>query len=211
MIDFYIKLLYTYQQLFYKGRVFMYSAYMVVIAAVVVFILLLIYFYNKIINLRNRADEAFSGIDVQYKKRFDLIPNLVQTVQEYMTYEKDTLNHLTELRTKALSGNVSQDEYIKLSEEADKLVKTIMVSAENYPDLKASKNMEILQRSLNEVEEQLAASRRAYNAAVRDLNNGVQMIPTNFFASILHITTREYIEIPANERENVNIRDLFNK
>lgn len=185
--------------------------YMIIIAAVVVFILLLIYFYNKIINLRNRADEAFSGIDVQYKKRFDLIPNLVQTVQEYMTYEKETLNHLTELRTKALSGSISQDEYIKLSEEADKLVKNIIVSAENYPDLKASKNMEMLQRSLNEVEEQLAASRRAYNAAVRDLNNGVQMIPTNFFASILHITTREYIDIPENEKENWNVADLFNK
>lgn len=183
----------------------------ILLVVIVIFILLLVYFYNKMINLRNRADEAFSGIDVQYKKRFDLIPNLVSTVKEYMVYEKDTLNHLTELRTKALSGNISQDEYIKLSEEADKLLKNIMISVENYPDLKASKNMEMLQRSLNEVEEQIAASRRAYNVAVRNLNNGVQMIPTNFFASIMNITTREYIEIPENEKENVNVADLFNK
>lgn len=182
-----------------------------VIAVLVFFLFLIFYFYNTMVNLRNRTDEAFSAIDVQLKKRFDLIPNLVATVKEYMVYEKDTLNRITELRAKALNGNVSQDEYIKLSEETDKLLKSIIVSVENYPELKASANMEMLQRSLNEVEDQIAASRRAYNAAVRNLNNGVQMIPTNIFASLMNIKTRAYLETPDNERENVSVSDLFNK
>lgn len=180
-------------------------------AAVVIFLLIILYYYNKMINLRNRADEAFSGIDVQLKKRFDLIPNLVASVKEYMVYEKETLNKLTELRVKALSTEISPDEKIKLSEQAGSLLKNILVSVENYPELKASANMELLQRSLNEVEEQLSASRRTYNAAVRNLNNGVQMIPTNIFASIMNIKTRAYIDIPDAEKNNVNISNLFNK
>lgn len=180
-------------------------------AAVVIFLLIILYYYNKMINLRNRADETFSGIDVQLKKRFDLIPNLVASVKEYMVYEKETLNKLTELRVKALSADISPDEKIKLSEQAGSLLKNILVSVENYPALKASANMELLQRSLNEVEEQLSASRRTYNAAVRNLNNGVQMIPTNIFASIMNIKTRAYIDIPDAEKNNVNISNLFNK
>ena len=148
---------------------------------------------------------------MQLKKRFDLIPNLVASVKEYMVYEKETLNKLTELRVKALGTDISPDEKIKLSEQAGSLLKNILVSVENYPELKASANMELLQRSLNEVEEQLSASRRTYNAAVRNLNNGVQMIPTNIFAFIMNIKTRTYIDIPDAEKNNVNISNLFNK
>ena len=148
---------------------------------------------------------------MQLKKRFDLIPNLVSTVQEYMKYEKDTLNQLTELRTQALKGNISHDELIGLSQKAESMLKSIMVSVENYPELKASANMELLQRSLNETEDQIAASRRAYNIAVRELNNAVDMIPTNIFASMLNIKRREFIEIKEQERENVNVSQLFKK
>ena len=143
------------------------------------------------------------------KKHFDLIPNLVSTVQEYMKYEKDTLNQLTELRTQALKGNISHDELMGLSEKAESMLKSIMVSVENYPELKASANMELLQRSLNETEDQIAASRRAYNIAVRELNNAVDMIPTNIFASMLNIKRGEFIEIKEQERENVNIFRAF--
>ena len=169
---------------------------------IILFVLICFYFYNKVINLRNRAEEAESGIDVQLKKRFDLIPNLVSTVQEYMKYEKDTLNQLTELRTQALKGNISHDELMDLSQKAESMLKSIMVSVENYPELKASANMELLQRSL---------SRRAYNIAVRELNNAVDMIPTNIFASMLNIKRREFIEIKEQERENVNVSQLFKK
>ena len=187
-------------------------AFLVVFLIIIIlFVLICFYFYNKVINLRNRADEAESGIDVQLKKRFDLIPNLVSTVQEYMKYEKDTLNQLTELHTQALKGNISHDELIGLSEKAESMLKSIMVSVENYPELKASANMELLQRSLNETEDQIAASRRAYNIAVRELNNAVDMIPTNIFASMLNIKRREFIEIKEQERENVNVSQLFKK
>lgn len=178
---------------------------------IILFVLICFYFYNKVINLRNRADEAESGIDVQLKKRFDLIPNLVSTVQEYMKYEKDTLNQLTELRTQALKGNISHDELMDLSQKAESMLKSIMVSVENYPELKASANMELLQRSLNETEDQIAASRRAYNIAVRELNNGVDMIPTNIFASMLNIKRREFIEIKEQEKENLNVSELFKR
>lgn len=187
-------------------------AFLVVFLIIIIlFVLICFYFYNKVINLRNRAEEAESGIDVQLKKRFDLIPNLVSTVQEYMKYEKDTLNQLTELRAQALKGNISHDELMGLSEKAESILKSIMVSVENYPELKASANMELLQRSLNETEDQIAASRRAYNIAVRELNNAVDMIPTNIFASMLNIKRREFIEIKEQERENVNVSQLFKK
>lgn len=187
-------------------------AFLVVFLIIIIlFVLICFYFYNKVINLRNRAEEAESGIDVQLKKRFDLIPNLVSTVQEYMKHEQDTLTKLTELRTQALKGNVSHDELMGLSEKAESMLKSIMVSVENYPELKASANMELLQRSLNETEEQIAASRRAYNIAVRELNNAVDMIPTNIFASMLNIKRREFIEIKEQERENVNVSELFKR
>ena len=187
-------------------------AFLVVFLIIIIlFVLICFYFYNKVINLRNRAEEAESGIDVHLKKRFDLIPNLVSTVQEYMKYEKDTLNQLTELRTQALKGNISHDELMGLSEKAESMLKSIMVSVENYPELKASANMELLQRSLNETEDQIAASRRAYNIAVRELNNAVDMIPTNIFASMLNIKRGEFIEIKEQERENVNVSQLFKK
>lgn len=187
-------------------------AFLVVFLIIIIlFVLICFYFYNKVINLRNRAEEAESGIDVQLKKRFDLIPNLVSTVQEYMKHEQDTLTKLTELRTQALKGNVSHDELMGLSEKAESMLKSIMVSVENYPELKASANMELLQRSLNETEDQIAASRRAYNIAVRELNNAVDMIPTNIFASMLNIKRREFIEIKEQERENVNVSELFKR
>ena len=177
----------------------------VVIAAVIIFILLIFYFYNKIINLRNRADEAFSGIDVQYKKRFDLIPNLVQTVKEYMTYEKDTLNHLTELRTKALSGSISQDEYIKLSEEVDKLVKSIIVSAENYPDLKASEQYLNLQNNLSKIESELQAARRIYNIEVTNYNKAIKVVPKNIVANRFGFKEEELFEIEEKKKENIKV------
>ncbi len=183
-----------------------------IIFGVMIFVFgILFYFYNKMINLKNLVEEAYSGIEVQMKKRFDLIPNLVSSVKEYMVYERDVLNKLTNLRTNALSGNISHDEYINLSNEAGRLLKSIMVSVENYPDLKAGSNMELLQRSLNEVEEQLAASRRAYNNAVKELNNGIEMVPTNIFAYIMRISKRNYLEIQEYEKENINISDLFHK
>lgn len=187
------------------------STVIIVLAVIILFIIICFSYYNKMVNLRNRALEAESGIDVQLKKRFDLIPNLVSTVQEYMKHEQATLTKLTELRSQAQKSDISHGELMSLSDKAGDMLKSIMVSVENYPELKASNNMELLQRSLNEVEEQIAASRRAYNIAIRELNNAVDMIPTNIFASMLKIERREFIEIKEQERENVNVSELFKR
>ena len=130
--------------------------------------------YNSLVDKKNQVENAFGGMDVQLKKRYDLIPNLISSVKTYMRHESDTLTEITELRTKALSGGLSNDDKVDLDNKITSKLGGIMVAVENYPDLKASDNFIQLQRSLNEVEEQISASRRSYNASVTDLNNGIE-------------------------------------
>lgn len=165
--------------------------------------------YNRFIRLRNMADKAFSTIDVMAKKRYDLIPNLVAAVQKYMEHERGTLTSITEMRARAMQGNLSPDERVKLENQITRSLGNIQVAVENYPELKASENFKQLQASLNEVEEQLSASRRAYNAAVTDYNNAVQMFPSNMFALIFRFQSRALLETPEQERQNVNVKELF--
>ena len=156
-------------------------------------------------------DNAFGGMDAQLKKRYDLIPNLISTVQTYMKHEADTLTQITELRAKAVSGEISDNEKVDLDNMITSKLGGIMVAVENYPDLKASENFNQLQRSLNEVEEQISASRRAYNATVTSYNNSVEMFPTNILAGMMKMQCKNVFEIPEAQRENVNVGDLFNK
>jgi LemA protein len=165
--------------------------------------------YNSLVSKRNMADKAFAGIDAMAKKRYDLIPNLVATVQQYMKHESETLTLITGMRAKAVSGNLSQEEKIELEGKISRAVSGIMVAVENYPELKASSNFMQLQGSLNEVEEQLSAARRFYNAAVTDLNNAIEMFPTNIVASMFNFQTRRLFEIPDQERQNVDVKTLF--
>lgn len=165
--------------------------------------------YNSLVSRRNSASKAFASIDAMAKKRYDLIPNLVAAVQQYMKHEKETLTQITEMRARATSGNISDEEKIDLDQKITRAVSGIMVAVENYPDLKASSNFIQLQGSLNEVEEQLSAARRFYNAAVTDLNNAIQMFPTNMVASMFGFRTRELFEISDRERQNVDVKSLF--
>jgi len=167
--------------------------------------------YNSLINKNNQVENAFGGMDAQLKKRYDLIPNLVKSVKTYMKHEAETLTEITELRTKAMSGNISDDEKVSLDNAITSKLGGIMVAVENYPDLKASDNFNQLQRSLNEVEEQISASRRAYNATITSYNNGVEMFPTNILAGIMNMQRKNVFEIPETERENVDVGDLFDK
>ena len=167
--------------------------------------------YNSLINQKNQVENAFGGMDAQLKKRYDLIPNLVSSVKSYMEHEAGTLTQITELRAKAISGDISNDEKVKLDNIITSKLGGIMVAVENYPDLKASENFNQLQRSLNEVEEQISASRRSYNAAVTDYNNGVEMFPTNLIAGMMSFKRKNVFEIPDVQRENVDVEDLFNK
>lgn len=182
-----------------------------VIVFILVFGVLAIVLYNTLIRKKNDVNNAFAGMDALLKKRYDLIPNLVSTVKTYMKHEAETLQKLTELRAKAISGNLSQEERVELETTLDKTLGGIMVAVENYPDLKANQNFLQLQAALNEVEEQISASRRAYNAAVTDYNNAIEMFPTNLMASMMGYKQRKLFEISEEERKNVNVGQLFNK
>jgi LemA protein len=181
----------------------------VLIVVIAIFFLFLIVLYNNLIRKRNEVDNAFGGMDVQLKKRYDLIPNLVATVKQYASHEKELLNQITEMRAKATSGNVSQDEKVQLDNQISAGMKSIMVAVENYPDLKANENFLNLQRTLNEVESQISASRRAYNAVITDYNNSIQTFPGNIMAGMMNMQRKEVFVIPEAERQNVDVKSLF--
>ncbi len=182
----------------------------ITISLIALIFIFFLFSYNSLISRKNMVKNSFAAIDVQLKKRYDLIPNLVATVKQYMEYEKNLLNELTELRAKAISNDISDNEKINLDNQISKSMRSIFAVAENYPDLKASQNMELLQRSLNEVEEQLAAARRSYNAAVTSFNNAIEMFPSNIVAAMMNYKTRTLFETPTAQKENVNINNLFN-
>jgi LemA protein len=184
---------------------------MIVIIAILAAVLIAVFLmYNTLIKKKNDVENAFASIDTLLKKRYDLIPNLVSTVKQYMEHEAGVLTEITELRARATSGQLSQDEEVQLNNQLNKMLGGIMVAVENYPDLKASENFQHLQRTLNEVEEQISAARRAFNAAVTDFNNAVEMFPTNIMAGMMNYSTRELFEATEQERQNVDVKDLFN-
>ena len=183
------------------------------IALVVIGVLGLVFFsmYNGLVGKKNNVENAFSGMDVMLKKRYDLIPNLVSTVKQYMEHEKSTLTEVTALRSKAMSGQLSTDDKIALDNQISKAIGGIMVAMESYPELKANETFLNLQKTLNEVEEQISAARRSYNATVLEYNNATEMIPTNIVAGMMGYKRKAMFEIPDQERSNVNVGDMFNK
>lgn len=171
--------------------------------------LVVIVIYNGLVGKKNQVENAFASIDAMLKKRYDMIPNLVATVKQYATHEQETLTKVTEMRTKALSGGLSDNERIELDNQITKAMGGIMVAVESYPELKANENFLQLQRSLNEVEEQISASRRAFNAAVTDYNNAIEMFPSSILAGMMNYKRKALFEIPEAERANVDVGKLF--
>lgn len=180
-----------------------------VMVIVVVVLLVVISIFNSLTNRKNQVANAFGTIDVQLKNRYDLIPNLVATVQQYAAHEKELLSKITELRSKALGQNVTPDDRVGLDNQISSVLSGLMVAVENYPDLKANQNFIDLQRALNEVESQIAAARRAYNAAVTDYNNAIEMFPGNLMAGMMLLKTKQVFAATEAERENVNVKNLF--
>ncbi|MBU6333382.1 MAG: LemA family protein [Chloroflexi bacterium] len=176
--------------------------------AVVVGLVILV-MYNGLIGKKNAVDQAYSSVDVMLKKRYDLIPNLVSAVQAYLSHERGLLTELTELRSRAMGATASPDARVVAENQLSSVLGRVMVVAEAYPDLKASDNFVQLQASLNEIEEQLSAARRAYNAAVTDLNNAIEMVPTNIIAGMMQLRRRELFAAAETERANVNVGQLF--
>lgn len=185
------------------------TSLIVIIGAIVLVLFIIIGMYNSLIRKRNEVDNAFGGIDVQLKKRYDLIPNLIATVKQYATHEKELLTQVTEMRAKATSGNLTNDEKVILDNKISAGMKNIMVAVENYPEVKANENFINLQRTLNEVESQISAARRTYNAVITDYNNAIQTFPKNIMAGMMNMKNKEVFVIPETERQNVNVKDLF--
>jgi len=160
--------------------------------------------YNGLVRLRVLVEEAWSGIDVQLKKRFDLIPNLVETVKGYAKHEKDTFEKVTELRTRAIDTN-SPKELAEIEGELKSTLKSLFAVAENYPELKANQNFIQLQTTLQEIETEIESARRYYNGAVRDYNMKLQVFPANLIASMLGFSVKVFFEAKESEKENVKV------
>lgn len=160
--------------------------------------------YNSLVSKRNRVENAFAGIDVQLKKRYDLIPSLVETVKGYMNHEREVLSRLTELRATPYL-QLTESQKGEMDSGMKRLVDGLAVTVEKYPELKASANFMHLQRTLTETEEQLAAARRSFNAAVMDYNTSLQSFPTNILANLFGFRQRIFFEAKAGERESVNV------
>src|SRR5271155_4738655 len=165
-----------------------------------IIIVWLVLAYNGLVQTRNRAQEAFSDIDVQLKRRYDLIPNLVSTVQGYAAHEKTVFEDVTKARTAAMSAPAGpNDQKLAAENQLSGALKSLFAVAENYPDLKANQNFLSLQAELTDTEDKIQAARRFYNANVRDLNTAVQVFPGNIVASVGHFHQMEYFQLDAAE------------
>jgi len=162
--------------------------------AVIIFVILII-MYNNLIQKKNAIDNAYFSMDVMLKKRYDLIPLLVETVKGYMTHEKEVLTQLTELRQQVAVENLNINDKVALDNKINSTLQNVFASFENYPQLKASDNFLQLQGAINETEEQLAASRRFYNAAVNDYHNGIEMFPSSVIASIMGLKHKTFFKV----------------
>ena len=181
----------------------------IIFIIVILLVIFVISIYNSLVTLRQRVKNAWSQIEVQLQRRFDLIPNLVETVKGYMTHESDTLAKVTELRT-AWAGAKTVDEKAKLDNELSNTLKTIMAVAEAYPDLKANQNFESLQNELTETEDKISYSRQFYNDTVTRYNTKLELFPSNIIAGMFHFTAESLFEVDSAEaRKNVKVD--FNK
>ena len=180
-----------------------------ILGLIVLLVFAAISMYNGLIKKKNNVESAFSNIDVALKKRHDLIPNLIETVKAYMTHEKDLFTEVTALRAQAMNPNLSMNEKVKAENQLSQKIGGIMVAVERYPDIKANTNFLELQSSFEKIEQEISGMRRVFNAAVLELNNAVEMFPTNFVAGMMGLTKREFFVIPEIDRENVDAKELF--
>lgn len=175
----------------------------VVIAAILVIIGIVIAVYNGLVSKRNRVQDASAQIDVQLKRRYDLIPNIINAVKGYMQYEKSVLTQVTQLRSSIVSG--SMQDKAAANNQLSQALKSIFAVAENYPDLKASQNFKDLQEQLEDTEDKIAFVRTSYNDYVLDYNNAIQQFPGNLFASRFGFSKSDFFQAPEGEKEPVKV------
>lgn len=177
----------------------------ILIAVVVVIAFWLIMVFNGLIRLRNRVDEAWSDIEVQLKRRYDLIPNLVNTVKGYAKHEDSVFTKVTEARSNAMQAK-GPEEHAKAENMLTDTLKSLFAVAENYPDLKASNNFLHLQKELVDAEDKIQASRRFYNSQVRDFNTKKEVFPTNMVAKTLGFTKYDFFDAPEGTEKTPEVK-----
>lgn len=177
----------------------------IILGIIIVLVIWLIALFNGLISLKNRTQEAWSDIDVQTKRRYDLIPNLVETVKGYAKHEKELFENVTKARTEAMQAK-GAGEKAQAENMLTNTLKSLFAVAENYPDLKASENFLSLQGELTDTENKIEAARRFYNGNVRDFNIKMQVFPNNLIASSLGFKPFELFEAAAGEREPVAVK-----
>ncbi len=180
-----------------------------IISIIIIIVAAVVLIYNGLISKRNRVQDAWAQIDVQLKRRYDLIPNLINTVKGYAKYERSVLTQVTKLRTSLINGSV--EEKANANNQITTALKSIFAVAENYPDLKASQNFKELQEAIQETEDKIAFVRTSYNDYVMDYNNGLQQFPSSIFANAFHFQKFDYFKTDNDEEKkpiSVNFDDL---
>ncbi len=181
----------------------------IILAIVIIIIIAIIAMYNSLVTMRQRVKNAWSQIDVQLQRRFDLIPNLVETVKGYMAHEADVLTKVTDLRSSWANAK-TVDEKAKLDNQLSESLKTIMAVAENYPDLKANQNFSELQTELTNTENKISYSRQFYNDTVTRYNIKLETFPSNVIASVFNFKSENLFEVD-NQEARKNVKVDFNK
>jgi LemA protein len=176
----------------------------IILGVILVVIFWSIFVYNGFVSLRNRAKEAWSDIDVQLKRRYDLIPNLVETVKGYAAHERQLLEKVTEARTKAMGAQTVQ-EHAEAENMLSSTLKTLFAVVENYPQLQAAGNFLELQRELRDTEDKIQAARRFYNGNIRDLNIKIERFPESIVAGVFGFQKMEFFEILGEAKEPVKV------
>lgn len=179
--------------------------WIIVIIVIVLLILWVISVYNSLVTLRNRVKDQWAQIDVQLKRRFDLIPNLIETVKGYTKHESETLENIVKVRNTYASANTPQ-EAMEADGELNKAVSRLFALAESYPDLKANTNFLQMQDELKETENKIASARQFYNDVVLRYNNKIQMFPSNIVAGLFGFKTEAFFEANKEEKENVKVK-----
>ncbi len=178
----------------------------IIVGIIVLLLIIIASVFNRLVSLKNRTDEAWSDIDVQLKRRHDLIPNLVEMVKGYAKHEKEVFEKVTEARTAAISSK-GLAEKTKAENQITSALKSVFAVAENYPDLKANENFLELQREVTDTEDKIQAARRFYNGNVRDLNIAIESFPSNIVAGLFHYQKKDQFELDdVAERQNVEVK-----
>ncbi|WP_332631079.1 LemA family protein [Halalkalibacter flavus] len=181
-------------------------SFLIALGLIIVLVLFWVSSYNSLVKYRNWVEESWAQIDVQLKRRFDLIPNLVETVKGYAKHEQETLAKVVELRNQITAPGNSRQEQIEANNELSGALRQLFALREAYPDLKASNNFNMLQEELSGTENKIAYARQLYNKTVMEYNTKIQSIPTNLVASVHNFSRRDMLEIPTEQRENVKVQ-----